>query len=134
MTTATTHPALGPAQLGARNLRNRLAVAPMTRVSATPDGVPTPDMADYYAAFAEGGFGLVITEGTYPDAEHSQGYLNQPGLVTDSHVAGWRAVTRRVHAAGAVMIAQLMHAGALSRATRTAPAPSGPRPCSRVGR
>jgi 2,4-dienoyl-CoA reductase-like NADH-dependent reductase (Old Yellow Enzyme family) len=49
------------------------------------------------------------------DAEYSQGYLNQPGLATDAHVDGWRAVTRRVHAAGAVMIAQLMHAGALSQ-------------------
>ena len=115
MTTATTHPVLASAGLGVHTLRNRLVVSPMTRVSATPDGVPTPDMADYYAAFAEGGFGLIITEGTYPDAEHSQGYLNQPGLVTDAHVAGWRAITRRVHAAGAVMIAQLMHAGALSQ-------------------
>ena len=115
MTTATTHPALAPARLGVHMLRNRLAVAPMTRTSASPDGVPTPEMADYYAEFAEGGFGLITTEGTYPDAEYSQGYLNQPGLATDAHVEGWRAVTRRVHAAGAVMIAQLMHAGALSQ-------------------
>ena len=115
MTTTTTHPALSPVQLGNHRLRNRLVVAPMTRVSATPDGVPTTQMADYYAAFAEGGFGLLITEGTHPDAEYSQGYPNQPGLVTDAHVAGWRAVTQRVHAAGAVIIAQLMHAGALSQ-------------------
>jgi 2,4-dienoyl-CoA reductase-like NADH-dependent reductase (Old Yellow Enzyme family) len=115
MTTATTHPALAPARLGIHSLRNRLAVAPMTRTSARPDGVPTPEMADYYGEFAEGGFGLILTEGTYPDAEYSQGYLNQPGLATDAHVEGWRAVTRRVHAAGAVMIAQLMHAGALSQ-------------------
>jgi 2,4-dienoyl-CoA reductase-like NADH-dependent reductase (Old Yellow Enzyme family) len=116
MTTATTHPALAPARLGTRTLRNRLAVAPMTRVSAAPDGVPTPEIADYYAEFAAGGFGLIVTEGTYPDTEHSQGYLNQPGLATEAHVAGWRAVTRRVHEAGGVMIAQLMHAGALSQA------------------
>jgi 2,4-dienoyl-CoA reductase-like NADH-dependent reductase (Old Yellow Enzyme family) len=115
MTTATTHPALAPARLGEHTLRNRLAVAPMSRVSARPDGVPTPEMADYYAAFADGGFGLVVTEGTYPDAEHSQGYLNQPGLATDAHVAGWREITRRVHAGGALVVAQLMHAGALSQ-------------------
>ncbi|HEY9273892.1 MAG TPA: NADH:flavin oxidoreductase, partial [Achromobacter sp.] len=45
------------------SLSNRLAVAPMTRVSATEDGRATPQMADYYAAYAAGGFGLVITEG-----------------------------------------------------------------------
>jgi len=113
--TTTTHPALTPFRLGRHELCNRFAVAPMTRVSARPDGVPTPEMAEYYGAFGEGGFGLVISEGTYPDAEHSQGYLNQPGLATDAHVAGWRAVTERVHAGGARIVAQLMHAGALSQ-------------------
>ena len=90
-------------------------VAPMTRVSARHDGVPTEEMATYYAEFAEGGFGLVVTEGIYPDAAHSQGYLNQPGLVTEHHLAGWRLVVDRVHAAGGQIVAQLMHAGALSQ-------------------
>jgi 2,4-dienoyl-CoA reductase-like NADH-dependent reductase (Old Yellow Enzyme family) len=83
-------------------------------------------MADYYAEYAEGGFGLIVTEGTYPDTEHSQGYLDQPGLATDAHVAGWQAVTRRVHAAGAVMVAQLMHAGALSQGNPHRPGTVGP--------
>ena len=87
----------------------------MTRVSARHDGVPTEEMAAYYAEFADGGFGLVVTEGIYPDAGYSQGYLNQPGLVTEQHVAGWRMVVNRVHAAGGRIVAQLMHAGALSQ-------------------
>jgi 2,4-dienoyl-CoA reductase-like NADH-dependent reductase (Old Yellow Enzyme family) len=97
------------------DLKNRLAVAPMSRVSAAPDGTPTDEMSDYYRDFAHGGFGVVITEGTYIDTAHSQGYLNQPGLATDAHVDGWRRVTDAVHAAGAPVIAQLMHAGALSQ-------------------
>jgi 2,4-dienoyl-CoA reductase-like NADH-dependent reductase (Old Yellow Enzyme family) len=96
-------------------MANRLAVAPMSRVSATPDGTPTAEMADYYRQFACGGFGLVISEGTYTDTAYSQGYLNQPGLATEDHVGGWRQVTDAVHAAGAPMFAQLMHAGALSQ-------------------
>ncbi|GAB2633086.1 oxidoreductase [Kribbella swartbergensis] len=115
LTTTRLHPALRPAVLGGLELANRFAVAPMSRVSATPDGVPTAEMADYYAEFAEGGFGLVITEGTYPDSSYSQGYLNQPGLSTAAQVEGWREVTRRVHAAGRPIIAQLMHAGAISQ-------------------
>jgi 2,4-dienoyl-CoA reductase-like NADH-dependent reductase (Old Yellow Enzyme family) len=116
MTTAPAiHPALRPGTLGTLDLANRLLVAPMTRTSATPDGVPTDEMADYYTEYADGGFGLVVTEGIYPDAAHSQGYLNQPGLVTPQHVAGWRSVTDRVHRAGARIVAQLMHAGALSQ-------------------
>ncbi|ONI86566.1 NADH:flavin oxidoreductase [Actinosynnema sp. ALI-1.44] len=111
----TIHPALTPTRIGANELASRYAVAPMTRVSATPGGVPTEEMARYYKEFAEGGFPLVITEGTYIDTLHSQSYLNQPGLATAEHVAGWRTVTAGVHAAGAVMVAQLMHAGALSQ-------------------
>jgi 2,4-dienoyl-CoA reductase-like NADH-dependent reductase (Old Yellow Enzyme family) len=109
------HPALDPGHLGALTLRNRLAVAPMTRVSATSDGAATTEMADYYAGFARGGFGLIVTEGTYTDTTHSQGYLNQPGLATGAHVEAWRPVVDAVHAEGVPLIAQLMHAGALSQ-------------------
>lgn len=109
------HTALTSQKLGTLALTNRLAVAPMTRVSATADGAATAEMADYYSAFARGGFGLILTEGTYTDTTHSQGYLNQPGLATEAHVAAWRPVTEAVHAQGVPIIAQLMHAGALSQ-------------------
>jgi 2,4-dienoyl-CoA reductase-like NADH-dependent reductase (Old Yellow Enzyme family) len=112
-TTATQHPALQSARIGRFELTNRLTVAPMSRVSAGADGTPTDEMAEYYAQFARGGFGLVISEGTYTDTAHSQGYLNQPGLAIDAHVAGWRRVTDAVHATGTPMLAQLMHAGAI---------------------
>jgi 2,4-dienoyl-CoA reductase-like NADH-dependent reductase (Old Yellow Enzyme family) len=87
----------------------------MTRVSATSAGLPTRRMSDYYAAFAEGGFGLVVTEGLYTDKAYSQGYLFQPGLSDEVQAEGWRPIVERVHAQGARMIAQLMHAGALSQ-------------------
>lgn len=106
---------LAPAALGGLSLRNRLVVAPMTRVSATADGRPTPRMVAYYRGFAEGGFGLIISEGIYPDKAFSQGYLYQPGLSDEAQVAGWRDVIRAVHGTGGRMIAQLMHAGALSQ-------------------
>ncbi|MNX29066.1 NADH oxidase [compost metagenome] len=96
-------------------LSNRLAVAPMTRVSATADGHATKQMADYYGAFAAGGFGLVITEGIYTDKAHAQGYLFQPGLADDAQRDAWRTVVDRVHAHGGRIVAQLMHAGALSQ-------------------
>ncbi|MEV6041818.1 NADH:flavin oxidoreductase [Nonomuraea sp. NPDC052116] len=112
------HPALRPDRIGELHLANRLAVSPMTRVSAAADGTPTAEMADYYAAFARGGFSLVLTEGTYTDTRYSQSYANQPGLVTDDHEAAWRDVVGHVHDAGAPMILQLMHAGALSQGNR----------------
>ncbi|WP_219417762.1 oxidoreductase [Pseudonocardia nigra] len=132
-TTSTARSALTPVRLGGHELPNRLAVAPMARVSARADGVPTDEMADYYGAYADGGFGLVITEGNYTDAEHSQSYDFQPGLVTAEHVAGWQAVTGRVHGAGALMIAQLQHAGALSQGNPYRGGTVGPSPVRPLG-
>ncbi len=101
--------------IGRMALRNRLAVAPMTRVSATAGGCATGPMARYYGAFAEGGFGLVITEGIYTDKAYSQGYQYQPGLSDDVQRDAWATVIDAVHKGGARMVAQLMHAGALSQ-------------------
>lgn len=114
----TIHPVLSPARIGDLRLRNRAAVAPMSRVSTAGDGVPTAAMAEYYARFAAGGFGLVITEGTYTDERFSQAYPDQPGIVTADQVAGWRRVTDAVHAAGGSIALQLMHAGALVQGNR----------------
>ncbi|EJO32595.1 NADH:flavin oxidoreductase [Achromobacter marplatensis] len=116
-----------PLQVG-RELRlaNRLAVAPMTRVSATADGHATPLMADYYEAFAAGGFGLVITEGIYTDKAYAQGYIFQPGLADDAQRDAWRTVVDRVHAHGGRIIAQLMHAGALSQGNPYCTGTKGP--------
>lgn len=106
---------LSPVALGPLQLANRLAVAPMTRVSATADGRATARMAEYYGAFARGGFGLVITEGIYTDRAYAQGYLFQPGLTDGAQQEAWRPVADQVHAAGGRIVAQLMHAGAISQ-------------------
>ncbi|MCY1194183.1 NADH oxidase [compost metagenome] len=108
------------------SLRNRLAVAPMTRVSATADGRATAQMADYYEAYAAGGFGLVITEGIYTDKAYAQGYLFQPGLTDDAQRDAWRTVVDRVHAHGGRIVAQLMHAGALSQGNPHRASTKGP--------
>ncbi|MCQ4295321.1 NADH:flavin oxidoreductase [Pseudomonas stutzeri] len=94
------------------SLRNRAVVAPMTRVSAEAEGAANELMRDYYASFAKGGFGLIVSEGVYTDTAFSQGYFNQPGLATEAHRDSWRLVVEAVHDAGAAFIAQLMHGGA----------------------
>ncbi len=122
----TTANLFAPLRVGPLNLPNRLAVAPMTRVSGTADGHTTDQMADYYEAFAAGGFSLVITEGIYTDKAHAQGYLFQPGLSDDAQRDAWRPVVDRVHAQGGRIIAQLMHAGALSQGNPHRSATKGP--------
>lgn len=126
---------LTPYSLGALELPNRTVVAPMTRISADAEGVPTAQMADHYASFARGGFSLIVTEGTHPDLTFSQGYRDQPGIVTPEQVAGWRKVTDAVHADGGRIILQIMHAGSLvqdNRYTDVTVAPSAVLPAGEM--
>lgn len=102
-----------PVTLGNTILINRVGVAPMTRISATAEGLTTKQMAAYYTSFARGGFGFIITEGLYTDDKHSPGYMDQPGIVSDEQMEAWRTVVDAVHQEGAKIIAQLMHSGAL---------------------
>ncbi|MDM5224397.1 NADH:flavin oxidoreductase [Peribacillus sp. NJ11] len=105
-------------ELGNTTLDNRIGVAPMTRISATSEGLVTDQMVSYYTSFARGGFGLVITEGTYIDDKYSQTYLDQPGIAYDEQAQAWKKVVDSVHQAGAKIIMQLQHTGSLSQGNR----------------
>lgn len=102
--------------VGRYTLQNRLAMAPMTRSRAQPDGTPGPLTAEYYSQRASAG--LIVTEGVQP-SDDGQGYLFTPGIHTDAHVAGWKQVTDAVHARGARIFFQLMHAGRMSHPDNT---------------
>jgi N-ethylmaleimide reductase len=95
----------------ALQLKNRVVMAPLTRSRAVERNTPNDLMAEYYAQRA--GAGLIITEGTSP-SPNGLGYARIPGLFDAAHVAGWRKVTRGVHARGAKIIVQLMHTGRVS--------------------
>jgi 2,4-dienoyl-CoA reductase-like NADH-dependent reductase (Old Yellow Enzyme family) len=111
-----------------QTLKNRLVVAPLTRKSAHADGTPGELMVPYYTAFAAGGFSLIITEGTYTDDLYSKAEVNQPGLVNEEHVKGWKRVVDGIHHYGALAIAQLMHGGALGQYRDENIAPSAIQP------
>ena len=104
-----------PVAIGELRLANRLAVSPMTRTSAMPDGCATQQMADYYGDYARGGYGLLIVEGTFTDAKEAQGYLNQPGIVTAAQVEAWKPLVEQAHREGAKILLQLQHAGAIAQ-------------------
>jgi 2,4-dienoyl-CoA reductase-like NADH-dependent reductase (Old Yellow Enzyme family) len=112
-------------------VKNRFSVAPMTRVSATQDGRATETMTRYYERFAQGGFGAVSTEGIYTDQAFSQGYVHQPGMIDEAQANAWKPVVNGIKAHGALAIAQMMHAGAISQGNRfrdTTVGPSGVQP------
>ena len=58
-------PLFSPLDVGNLHLKNRIAMSPMTR-NFTRDGLPIEGVVDYYRRRAEGGAGLIITEGVAP--------------------------------------------------------------------
>ncbi len=97
--------------LGPLALRNRIFMAPMTRGRARPDGTPTSVMTEYYRQRASAG--LIVTEATAISAQGT-GWAGAPGIYTDAHEEGWRAVTHAVHEAGGRIFLQLWHMGRVS--------------------
>jgi 2,4-dienoyl-CoA reductase-like NADH-dependent reductase (Old Yellow Enzyme family) len=104
-----------PGKISNVALANRAIVSPMTRTSATEDGLATAQMAEYYARYARGGWGLVMTEGTYIDFKYSQGYTFQPGMADERQQESWRQVADAVHAEGVPIFMQLFHCGAINQ-------------------
>ena len=101
-----------PFDLGGRQLRNRIVMAPMTRGRTRNTGlVPTDLHIEYYRQRASAG--LILTEATWVSRD-SIGFINVPGLFTLEQVEGWRAVTDAVHAEGGTIFVQLAHSGAIS--------------------
>jgi len=98
-------------RIGSWDLPQRFVMAPLTRNRAGAGHAPTELNATYYAQRASAG--LIITEGTAPSLV-GQGYPDVPGLYTPKQVAGWARVGERVHAAGGLIVAQLMHVGRIA--------------------
>lgn len=100
-----------PFQFKSLQLPNRVVMAPMTR-SFSPGGVPTNAVADYYRRRAEGGVGLIVSEGTVVQRPSSANDPNVPHFWGAEALAGWKKVIDSVHAAGGLMAPQLWHVGA----------------------
>jgi 2,4-dienoyl-CoA reductase-like NADH-dependent reductase (Old Yellow Enzyme family) len=99
-----------PFKLKTLELPNRIVMAPMTRTQAE-NGIPGPVNADYYRKRAEGGVGLILSEGTVVDRPASRNHPGIPFFHGDAAMAGWKAVADAVHAAGGKMGPQIWHTG-----------------------
>jgi N-ethylmaleimide reductase len=99
---------LTPVRLGDLTLKNRVFMAPLTRVRADEQHVPGDLIAEHYRQRASGG--LLIAEATMVD-EHARAFGLEPGIYSDAHAAGWKRATDAVHAAGGHMALQLWHPG-----------------------
>jgi 2,4-dienoyl-CoA reductase-like NADH-dependent reductase (Old Yellow Enzyme family) len=102
---------LEPIGISGVAIRNRLALAAVTRGMVGEDGTASAETRRYYQNFARCGVGLIITEATYIGEEHAQTYLGQTGLSTGQHRTAWAAVVEAVKSEGASIFVQLQHGG-----------------------
>jgi N-ethylmaleimide reductase len=106
-----TQPLLTPFQLGPYLLKNRIVMAPLTRMRSLTGNVPGPLNAEYYGQRAS--MGLIISEATQVSPE-GIGYPGTPGIHSSAQVEGWKLVTRAVHEKGGKIFLQLWHVGRVS--------------------
>jgi len=100
-----------PVSIGSYHLKNRIALAPMTRGRAGSERIPNDLMADYYFQRASAGF--LITEATVI-SKQGIGWIDSPGIYNSEMVEGWRKVTRKLKPTGTPVFLQLWHCGRAS--------------------
>ncbi len=99
-----------PAVLGGISLRNRIVRSATWEGMCDEAGAPTGRLIALYEALAEGGVGLILSGYAYvlPEGKQTPGKM---GMHDDALVPPLRELTRRVHAKGGTIAAQLVHAG-----------------------
>jgi 2,4-dienoyl-CoA reductase (NADPH2) len=99
---------LAPLDLGHVTLPNRVLMGSMhTNLEETGDW---NRVAEFYAARARGGVGLMVTGGMAPNREGGV-FPGAAGLFTGADIRNHRTVTDRVHEAGGRIAMQILHAG-----------------------
>ena len=91
-------------------LKNRIVMAPMTR-AFSDNGVPTQQIADYYARRAASEVGLILSEGTVINRPASKNIQNIPDFYGTEALNGWKNVIDAVHENGGKMGPQIWHVG-----------------------
>lgn len=106
----TTDALFRPFSLKGMTLPNRIVMAPMTRAMAK-DGIPGEPQTDYYRKRAEGGVGLILTEGTVINRPASRNLPGIPFFHGTEALEGWATVAKAVHGAGGKIAPQIWHTG-----------------------
>jgi NADPH2 dehydrogenase len=99
-----------PVKIGNMQLKNRVVMAPLTRLRASEDHVPLPMMAEYYAQRASVPGTLLISEATFI-APWAAGIGNVPGIYNQDQIDAWKKVTDAVHEKGSFIYLQLWALG-----------------------
>lgn len=100
-----------PIQVNQLELKNRI-IMPAMHMNMTPEGLVTDQLVNFYAERARGGVALIMIGGC--PIEPCAGPFNMVSLKDDSTLEGLKRLTDAVHREGALIGAQMYHAGAYS--------------------
>jgi len=103
-----------PFKINGFNLKNRIGVAPMTRMSSPGDSIPRQDVLDFLVRRAQNGAAIIYTEAIVTDYESAQGYPKQARLVTQRQIDAWKPVVKAIQQEGAIAIMQMFHCGRMA--------------------
>jgi len=103
-----------PFKLNSFTLKNRIGVAPMTRMSSPGDSIPRKDVLDFLVRRAGNGAAIVYTEAIVTDYESAQGYPGQARLITRRQIEAWKPIVEAIRQEGAVSIMQMFHCGRMA--------------------
>lgn len=99
-----------PLKLGNMELKQRIAMAPLTRLRADENHVILPMVTEHYKQRACTPGTLLISEATFISKEHS-GYLFPPGIFNQAQINAWKTTTDAVHEQGSYIFCQLWALG-----------------------
>jgi len=98
-----------PGKIAGLELKNRLVMAPMVTMSFGPAGELTERTADYYAARAKGGVGLIICQSSLIMRESRAPF--RCSIYDDQFIPGFQKVAQAIHENGAKAAFQVIHHG-----------------------
>ena len=99
---------LSPTALGSIAIKNRIIMAPLTRVRTVNKHTPSNMMVEHYTQRASSG--LIIAEATMI-MEGCSAFQEEPGIYSNEQIQAWKKVCDGVHASGGKIVLQLWHGG-----------------------
>jgi len=99
-----------PLDFGNFQVNHRIVMAPLTRIRASKEHVPTQLAVDYYSQRASAPGTFIISEATFIDAK-AGGIGNVPGIWNDTQIKAWRKISDEVHKRGSFMYLQIYALG-----------------------
>jgi 2,4-dienoyl-CoA reductase-like NADH-dependent reductase (Old Yellow Enzyme family) len=110
----STNVLLTPGRIGHVEIRNRIAMPPMTTRLSDDDGHVTDDTVNYYMARVRGGVGLITVEMASP-TKAGRHRRRELGIYDDRFLPGLARLTAAIRAGGAKASIQLGHGGGHTR-------------------